>query len=210
VLVLEVLVEEPSSESACETLIPRIEPRHRLDETFRVRAFNGKADLLRKLPARLKGYAASAYIADVTMLVVVDRDDDDCVDLKRSIERMVVEAGLLPLGSRRAASAGCVKVRVACEELEAWYIGDPAALRSAYPRLPKAFENRAVFRSPDGVNGGTWERLERLLQTSGYFPGGLRKLQLTRAVAKFMDPKRNTSPSFQSFCDAVRQLSAFD
>src|SRR5262249_2438693 len=82
---------------------------------------------LRKLPGRLQGYARSAYLANVVLLVLVDRDDDDCLELKRRIERIATDSGLRPLRNQGVAAGGCVKVRVACEELEAWYLGDPVA-----------------------------------------------------------------------------------
>lgn len=50
---LQFLVEEPSMEAFLRALLPRFLPPNC---TFAIHPFNGKPDLLRKLPQRLKGY----------------------------------------------------------------------------------------------------------------------------------------------------------
>lgn len=75
---LEVLVEERSAEQALRVLLPRIVP----DASFEVRVFQGKVDLLKRLPDRLKGYSTWIARADTCLVVLIDRDDDDCLKLK--------------------------------------------------------------------------------------------------------------------------------
>jgi len=88
------------------------------------------------------------------------------------------------------------------EELEAWFFGDWDAVRACYPKVP-SIESKKKYRNPDAIKGGTWEALEKVLQSSGYFPGGLRKIEAAGAIAAKMDPSRNTSKSFCVFRDAV-------
>ena len=202
---LEILLEEPSAETALRVLVPRIVPGAVEGRHFATRVFAGKDDLLRKLPSRLRGYAPWAASADVRVLVLVDRDDDDCVALKKNLDQLAVEAGLRVHRSGTPGSGGEFKARVACEEIEAWYLGDPSALRAVYPRLPRNFESRQRFRDVDSVKGGTWERLEKLLQDAGYFSNGLRKLEIARALAPVLSLETNGSPSFVAFCQAVRE-----
>ncbi len=52
---VEVLVEEPSMAAALEAILPKLLG----DVSFMVRVFQGKPDLLAKLPGRLTGYARS-------------------------------------------------------------------------------------------------------------------------------------------------------
>jgi len=73
---LELLVEEPSMEAFLRALLPRLLPQ---DRSFEVHPFQGKNDLLGKLESRLRGYAAWIP-ADWRIVVVVDRDDQDCLD----------------------------------------------------------------------------------------------------------------------------------
>ena len=97
--------------------------------------------------------------------------------------------------------------RLAIEELEAWFFGDPEALVQAYPRVPATIGRKAQYRNPDAIAGGTWEALERVLQKAGYFPGGMSKVETARNISKYMDPLRNSSKSFQVFRDAVTGLA---
>ena len=86
------------------------------------------------------------------------------------------------------------------EELEAWFFGDPDALRAAYPRVSRTLERKARYRDPDAVPGGTWEALLRVLQRAGYYKGvPLPKLEAANRIAQHMDPERNRSRSFQAF-----------
>jgi hypothetical protein len=66
-----------------------------------------------------------------------------------------------------------------------------------------------AYRDPDSIAGGTWEALERVLKSAGYFRTGLRKIELARSVAKHMDPQRNRSRSFRAFVDAINRLKGF-
>ena len=63
------------------------------------------------------------------------------------------------------------------------------------------------YRDSDGIVGGTWESLERVLQKAGYFKTGLRKIEVARAIAEHLAPNRNRSRSFQMFRDALLDIS---
>ena len=89
------------------------------------------------------------------------------------------------------------------EELEAWFFGDWKAVLSAYPRVNATIPDKAPFRNPDAIAGGTWEALERILKKAGYFSTGLRKLEFARQVASHMRPERNQSHSFRMFFEAL-------
>lgn len=195
---LIVFVEEYSMEAALEHLLPKL----LTDVEFEIRRFQCKDDLLKNMPDRLRGYR-SWLPANWVILVLVDRDDDDCLLLMQSLERMAAAAGLVSKSSAGNGNRFQVANRIAIEELEAWFFGDWAAVQAAYPRVPATIPQRAPFRDPDAVSGGTWEALERVLQQSGYFKSGLRKLELARAVAQHMAPERNSSQSFHAFIGAV-------
>ncbi|TVQ84019.1 MAG: DUF4276 family protein [Chromatiaceae bacterium] len=200
---LEVLVEEPSMEAFLRALLPRLLTR---DRTFEVHAFQGKNDLLGKLEARLRGYAA--WLPAVwRILVVVDRDDEDCRDLKQRLEITAHQAGLR---SRSLAGGRPWQLvnRIAIEELEAWYFGDWSAVRIAYPRLPSTVTNQHRYRDPDAIAGGTWEAFERILQRRGYFKGGLRKIEAARTLGGVVEPGRHCSQSFCRFRDALLEAVA--
>ncbi len=197
------LVEEPSMEVFLRALLPRLLPH---DRTLEVHPFQGKSDLLGKIEARLRAYA-SWLPDDARIVVVVDRDDDDCRDLKRRLEDMAARAGLRTRTRAGPAQWQLVN-RIAIEELEAWYFGDWAAVRAAYQRVRAAIPNRASFRDPDAIAGGTWEAFERVMQRHGYFKGGLAKLEAARAIGTHLDPSRSRSRSFQVFWSALGEAVA--
>ena len=200
---LELLVEEPSMEAFLLDLLPRLLPA---DSTFRVHAFQGKNDLLSKLRDRLRGYA-QWLPSDYRLVVVVDRDQEDCRQLKQRLECIASKANLITR-SQAGRNRWQVVNRIAIEELEAWYFGDWEAVRSAFPKLSPNVPMQAPYRDPDAIRGGTWEAFERLLKRRGYFKTGLRKIEAACAVAACLDPSRNRSRSFANFRDAIVEATA--
>ena len=197
---LEVLVEEFSMEVALRAWIPRIVPGIGFD----VHAFQGKPDLLKKLNSRLAGYRR--WLPDsMGVVVIVDRDQQDCIALKQTLERAARDCGL----RTNASAAGRrfqVLNRIAVEELEAWFLGDVNAICSAYPGVPTSLANRAGLRDPDAVRGGTAEALERVLKQSGHATGGMSKTSAARRIAPEMDVENNRSNSFCQFRDGLRRF----
>ena len=190
-------------EAFLRTMLPRLLQQ---DRTFEVHAFQGKSDLLGKLEARLRGYAVWLP-ADWRIVVVVDRDDDDCRELKRRLEAAADRAGLRTRTHAGNAQWQLVN-RIAIEELEAWYFGDWEAVCAAYPRVPGTMPQRQGFRDPDAVAGGTWEAFERVLRRHGYFKGGLAKIDAARAIGAQIDPGRARSRSFALFYGAIAEAVA--
>ncbi len=189
-----------------EALLASLVPRMLGDVvTFRLHNFGGKQSLLRKLEARLRGY--SAWIPEEhNIIIVLDRDGDDCMELKASICSTIEAAGLSHKSNVMSGSTFQCAVRLAIEELEAWIFGDCDALRAAYPRIPVSLEDRAAYRDPDAIVGGTCEHLERVLQRAGYFAGGIPKIEVAATIAPHMDIWKNRSQSFKVFRDLLEAL----
>lgn len=197
---LEILVEEPSMEAALRALLPTFLQK----TTFGIYPYEGKDDLLARLPERLRGYAAWLP-QDWRIIVLVDRDDNDCEDLKRHMEFIAAEAGLRTRTAVGVMTCHLIN-RIAIEELEAWYFGDWEAVRAAYPAVPASVPRRSRYRDPDGIVGGTWEAFERVMQESGYFLGGLRKIEAARLIGPHLLASRSTSHSFKVFVRAITDL----
>ena len=188
-------------EAFLRALLPRVLPPCR---TFQVHAFQGKPDLLGKLQDRLRAYA-DWLPRDWRIVVVVDRDNDDCLVLKAQLEGAAAAAGLRTRAGRRPWQ---LVNRIAIEELEAWYFGDWQAVCSAYPNVSTTVPNQAGYRTPDAIRGGAWEAFERILQRHGYFRTGLRKVEAARAVGVHIDPGRSRSHSFVKFHEAIVEATA--
>jgi hypothetical protein len=195
---LEVLVEEPSMEAFLAGLLPRLLSGQ---ATFAIHVHQGKSDLLAKLGGRLRGY--SKWLPDFARIVIlVDRDDDNCAALKNQMEQAAAAADLVS----RTVSGGAdwqVLNRIAIEELESWFFGEWTAVRKVYPKVSAGIPNKSAFRQPDAIAGGSWEALERVLQKAGYHAGGLRKLEAANAIGKQFDCDLANSPSFILLRDAL-------
>ena len=199
---LEFLVEEPSMEAFLRVLLPRLLPR---DRTFAIHSFRGKPDLRRKLHARLRGY--SKWLpADWRIVVMVDRDEDDCLALKGELEEAAADVGLRTR-SRAPGRSWQVANRVVVPELEAWFFGDWDAVREAYPRVSANTPKQSRYRDPDSDHH-TWEAFERVLRRHRYFATGLRKTEAALAVATHLVPDRNRLPSFGVFLELIRETAA--
>jgi len=199
---IEFLVEEPSTEAALEVLVPRICGQ---GITFSIHPYQGKSDLLAKLPARLCGYR-SWLPENWGIVALVDEDRQKCEDLKTELEDAAQDAGFGTKTNPKPGGRFQVLTRVAVEELEAWFLGDVQALVTAYPRVSPNLGAKARFRDADAVAGGTWEALERVLKRAGYYSGGLQKTRAAREIACHMDPQRNTSRSFLALLQGLRAM----
>lgn len=202
---LYVHVEEPSMQAVMQVLLPRLIVTDAIP--WQIIDHGSKHALLRDLPRRLAGYARLAH-EDIRVLVLVDRDDDDCIALKRRLEDMAAKVGLATRSAPGAAGRFCVVNRIVVEELESWFFGDVQAVRAAYAGVPASLEARAAFRDPDAIRGGTWEALDRVLKRAGHYAGTQRlpKIEVARRIAPHMRPERNRSASFRHFHQGLAAL----
>lgn len=197
---VEILVEEPSMETALRLLLPKVIGKL----SFGIYPHQCKDDLLARLPERLRGYR-QWLPKNWRIVVLVDRDDEDCRKLKGQLEQMARDVGLRTKSAVHVGRYAVVN-RLAIEELETWYFGDWDAVKSAYPRVPINIPRKVKYRDPDAITGGTWEAFERILKQKGYFAGGLRKIEAARSIAPYMEPDRNRSKSFQVFRNALKEM----
>jgi len=169
--------------------------------------YGSKQQLLDRLADRMAGYARIPSEHRPRSLVLVDRDDDDCRALKARLEAACAAAGL----PTRAATPAAFEVvnRIVCEELEAWFFGDAAALDAGWHGAGRVVR-QAAYRDPDAVRGGTHEALLRELQRAGHLKGLARlpKIDTARTMGMLLDPARNTSRSFRHFWDGLTMLAA--
>lgn len=197
------LLEEPSAEAFLQGFLPKLLPA---ETSWDLIAFQGKTDLLGKLEARLRGYRPWMP-NDWRIVVLLDEDREDCIDLKARMEAAAHAVGFSTKSKPSLQGRFSILNRISVEELEAWFFGDIPALVSAYPRVSQHIGNRAAYRDPDAIEGGTWEALERELQRAGYYGGGLPKIEVARNLAVHMDPARNLSVSFRCFRAGLSALS---
>ena len=168
-----------------------------------------KMRLMRVLPDRLRGYSNYEAAYRPRVLVLVDRDNDDCVALKATLEQYCFDCGLTTMSRRAADGDFDVVNRIVIEELEAWFFGDVPALDAGWNGTGRHL-NRAAYRSPDAIVGGTHEALLRVFKSAGHWRdlSRLPKIETARKMGQLMVPDRNQSNSFQQFWRGLNSLVA--
>jgi hypothetical protein len=202
VIQLEILVEEASAEEALRHLLPGLV---RGRARTKVINFGSKYKLLKVLEDRLRAYRTRIGKGeDLRIVVLLDRDDDDCVRLKGRLEQSAAKAGLPSKSRPDENGLFFVLNRIVVEELESWFIGDPEALRRTFTGLSKIKPTGGMFRNPD--NGGTWEVLHRFLKKHGIYRNSYPKIDAARRIAPNMRVDRNRSGSFGQFVTGIEAM----
>lgn len=178
---LVAFVEEPSAAELLKIILPKLLPT---GMEFKCIHFQGKQDLEGNIERKLRGWLTP----DTRFLVMRDRDSENCVVVKRRLVALCAKAGKPQ-----------TLVRIACGELESFYLGDMFALSAAFN---KRFQmgRKAKFRNPDQL-GSAAEELKRL--TNGEY----QKISGTRAIAPLLKlDGSNSSRSFNVLLDGIRRL----
>lgn len=176
------LVEERSMKELLEGLLPRLFP----NMAFICISHDGKSHLERSIPRKLKAWREPG----VRFVVMRDKDQADCVKTKRNLARMCADAGRPD-----------TLVRIVCEELEAWYLGDPDALAEAFgDEKLRGIGRRERFRDPDSVR--------QPAKAVGELAPEFQKMRGARRMAQFLSRERNASRSFQVLMSGLDRILA--
>lgn len=174
------LLEEYSMKVLLDGLLPRLfPPLH-----FLCVPHEGKQDLERSIPRKLRAWREPG----VRFCVIRDNDGADCAAVKRSLVEACEQGG-------RQDSL----VRIACQELEAWYFGAPDALATAFGRadLHRILE-KARFRDPDSIDQPATALAELVPE--------FQKVSGARSLAPLLT-RENGSRSFQVLMSGIERLS---
>ena len=174
------LLEERSIGVLLDALLPRIFP----ELHFQCVPHEGKNDLEKSIPRKLRAWREPG----VQFVVLRDNDRADCVATKRRLQQICSNAGRPD-----------TLVRIVCQELEAWYLGEPDAMAEAFEdEKLRGIGRRARFRDPDNVRQPS-DELERLVPS-------FQKVSGARSMAQFLSRERNRSPSFQSLLSGIDKI----
>ncbi|MBX3176090.1 MAG: DUF4276 family protein [Candidatus Hydrogenedentes bacterium] len=176
------LLEERSMKTFLDVLIPRLFP----DLPFLCVPHEGKQDLEKSIPRKLRAWKEPG----VRFVVLRDNDGADCHALKQRLTALCEDA-----------ERGDTLVRIACQELEAWYLGEPDALAEAYnDDSLRTLGNLAPFRDPDAVLNPARELANRI--------PAFQKVSGARQMGARLSMERNTSRSFRKLVSGVRRIVA--
>lgn len=177
-------LEEFSAQAMLEGFLPKFVPR---SISIRYIVFDGKQDLEKQLVRRLRGYRNK----EADFVVIRDQDSGDCQMIKARLEKLCIDAG-------------CPKtvVRIACRELESFYLADLLAVEKGLGITGIArHQGSKKFRAPDRL-GSPSQELKVLTK------GRYQKISGSRAIGHHLDPANSRSHSFTVLVEAVRRMAA--
>lgn len=180
------LLEEPSMRVLLDAWLPRLFPGWIDGQDFLCIPHEGKSDLDRSVPRKLKAWR---YPGD-RFVIVRDTDGADCIDLKARYRNICQQSGRPD-----------TLIRLVCQELESWYLGDLHALATAFEKNDlDTPAHRKRYIQPD-----TWQKpsreVKRLVPVFQKLPGA-------GAMAAHLDPETNRSHSLRIFVDGLRRQVA--
>ena len=167
-------------EATLEILLPKlgVDPT-----TVQIITHQGKTDLDRSWRRKLPVW----NVPDTNFMILRDNDGGDCLRLKRELLQIAIDCD----------KAAKTSVRLVCQELEAWFIGDRDALIAAgYLRKrsnPRELRNPDAHSKPSEILA-RWKR-------------GRQKILGAREIAEHMNPGQNSSPSFNHAMQSIRSLT---
>ena len=153
-------------------------------DRVQILSHQGKSDLEASWRRKLPNWNTLG----VSFLILRDADGADCVDRKATLSEVASHCG----------KTDVCKVRIVCQELEAWFLGDADALRAA--GYLKQNQNPKELREPD--------LLVKPSHILARWKPGRQKVAGAVEIAKHMEPQRNTSPSFRHTMEAIKQLAS--
>lgn len=179
------LLEESSMKELLDRLIPRLFPGLEKDVHFQCVPHHGKTDLELSIPKKLKGWKEP----NVRFIVLEDNDNRECKSVKLRLTESADESGRPD-----------TLVRLVCQELESWYIGDLKALAEAYgntdldkPAIRKRYAIPDEWQKPS-------VELERLVPS-------FQKGSGARLMGTALGQYENLSHSFNVFVSGLARIT---
>lgn len=178
------LLEEESAEEMLKGLLPRILPPGIIPRFI---AFEGKQDLEKQLTRRIRGY----HNPLARFVVLRDQDSNPhCTAVKARLVELCAASGRTD-----------VLVRIACRELESFYLADLTAVERGLGMVGLAHQQDGKkFRSPDSL-GSPAQELKKLTK------GRYQKVGGSRGIAPLLDLDNSRSASFRNLVAGIRRIA---
>lgn len=178
------LLEERSAKVLLEQILPRV-----LDSRieYKLITFEGKQDLEKRMAMRMRAYLNE----DARFIVMRDQDSaPDCIILKRRLLEKCGESG------RGAFSL----VRIACRELESFYLADLAAVEKVFEVKGLSSKQKgAKYRKPDYMVSPSQEL--KVITKNKY-----EKVSGSRELGKVLDLENARSESFKNLIAGIKRF----
>ena len=179
------LLEESSMEKLLNGLLPRIFPEWKEGVNFLLVTHEGKSDLRDSIPRKLKNWR----IQGDRFVVLMDNDSKDCIITKQELSQICHKHGRPD-----------TLIRLVCQELESWYLGDLLALARAYNDLGiNSPKNQKRYKCPDEV-------IKPSVHLKNIVPS-FQKGNTAQRMGALLEIDQNKSKSFQAFVLGLTRIA---
>ncbi len=175
------LLEELSAREMLGGLLPKVLPDSVVPYFI---VFEGKSDLERRLAIKIRGWKRP----NSRFVILRDKDSGNCLSIKQRLQEISVDAGRPD-----------TLVRIACHEVESWYLGDLKAVEKALDMKLHSGQSATKYRDPDRLANAAQE-LDRI--TNGKY----QKVAGSRAIGPLLDITENCSTSFHHFISGIERV----
>lgn len=177
-------LEEASAKAFLQELLPRLFPQGGIRFLYKV--YEGKSDLRENAA---KDMRACSFESDARFLLLHDQDCADCKILKAKLSALCADW------------LDKLIIRIACKELESWYLAQLSAVEQAFGVDGLAgLQNKAKFREPERLTTPDNILNDLLMSRKKAYS----KINGSRQMGKYVDPECGRSVSFRHFIRAVR------
>ena len=154
--------------------------------------FEGKQDMENKFTKRLNGWQKPNSV----FVILLDQDQEDCKLIKKRIVKKCQQSQ-----HKRGRQQLKYMVRIACRELESWYLGDINAVAKAFnkPKLPLRYQNKQQYKNPDKIQNPS----KLLIKITN---GEYQKISGAKIISPYLSLWTNKSNSFKVFIKGIKKL----
>jgi len=177
------MTEEPSMERVLKIIVPKIIPN---TVKFQVVPHEGKSDLENSIPKKLRAWRDNDN-CKYKFIIIRDQDSGNCTTVKNNLRSLCSCAG-------RPDSL----VRIACHELESWFLGDLSAVETALGGNVARLQNKRKFRDPDNLANPS-EEISKLYDDYS-------KIKNAEDIAPHLNLDNNRSRSFNVFINGLKNF----
>jgi hypothetical protein len=166
-MTLVFFLEESSAQVMLESFLPSLLP---VGYETQFVVFEGKSDLEKRMVMRLREWQKP----NCRFIVLRDQDSAVCMDIKAVLRRMCHEGKHLE-----------TLVRIACHDLESWYLGGSLAVEAGLEITGLArLQKKAKYRNPDTIANSA-EELKKITK------GRYQKVSGSRKIGRYLEAGRN-------------------
>ena len=185
---LDFVVEDESTKAFLDAWLKR----YLLERaTFNVKHYKGREHLLGKLRSRLDG-CSNWLSSSHRIIVIIDCDEKACKDVKMEMEE---KCNCVNVTTRKSGDSWQVATCIAIKELEAWYLGNWSAVRSAYSTKSSEQDILKKYPDSDAVDGKTKNIVHEELKK--HYPERFPSVEVAGKIGIYFDENKCRS---QSFC----------